>query len=111
MNIIFPDNVKKCAKMQTNGDVSLYADFPELYHIDKHLVSLQPKNVLEIGCGIGRASVFLFKKYEWNDARFYLADGNTCDKRYKGKREQRGEYYNEQSATKSFCEANGLKKF
>jgi len=108
MNIIFPDSALRCIELQTNGDLALYTDMPEALYIDKHLKPLCPKNVLELGCGVGRASVFLFKKYGWNDTRFYLADGNTCEKRYKGKRTEPGEFYNTVAATNDFCVANGL---
>lgn len=111
MNIIFPDSVKKCVNMQTNGDLSLYTDMPEAYYLDDLLKKLKPEYVLDLGCGIGRASVYFFKKYGWNNTTFYLADGNTCDKRYKGIRKNGEEYYNTEAATIAFCEANGLNRY
>lgn len=108
MNIIFPDNVRKCIKLQTNWDWSLYTDMPEAFYLDKYFRLLAPPVVLDLGCGVGRASVYFFKKYGWRKTLFYLADGNTCEKCYKGKRKNSGEFYNLKSATTEFCEANGL---
>jgi SAM-dependent methyltransferase len=111
MNIIFPNSVRECVKMQTDNNWSLYTDMPEAYHVDKYLKTLSPRTVLDLGCGVGRASVYFFKKYKWYKTEFYLADGNTCTRRFKGKRKNKGEYYNLESATIDFCRANGLTGF
>jgi SAM-dependent methyltransferase len=111
MNIIFPSSVRECVRMQTNGDWTLYTDMPENFYCERHLKNLAPGNVLDLGCGVGRASVYFYKKYDWRDTLFYLADGNTCAVRYKGKRSKSGEFYNTEQATIDFCKANGLTKF
>jgi SAM-dependent methyltransferase len=111
MNIIFPSSVRECVRMQTNGEWTLYTDMPENFYCEKHLKYLAPENVLDLGCGVGRASVFFFKKYNWRNTHFYLADGNTKAVRYKGKRSRNGEFYNEERATIDFCKANRLPSF
>jgi len=111
MDIIFPDGVRACVAMQTNTDVSLYTDMPEVYYLDQYLRFLQPGIALDLGCGVGRASVYLFKRYDWKKTKFYLADGDTCKQRYKGMRDQPGEYYNTATATMDFCRANKLIDF
>ena len=63
IDIKFPKNVKKYIELQCNGALFKYTELPELETIKNELVGLNPKHVLEIGAGIGRASVYLFKYF------------------------------------------------
>lgn len=112
MKLVFPDNVKKYIKLQCNDVMSKYTDFPELVNIEKELRPLRPKNVLEIGAGIGRASVFLAKYFGWEETDFYLLDGDSGDEQVNGVNyESKDSFYNSIAATKEFCSANGLKVY
>lgn len=111
MNIIFPENVKKYTDLQCNDALFKYTDFPELKNIEDRLKTLEPNNVLEIGAGIGRASVYLFKYFNWINTNFYLLDGNSGDKQINGVNyESKDSFYNSIDAAKEFCESNGLFK-
>jgi len=111
MNILFPDSVKKYVGLQCNGDISLYNDLPELKYIGHYLSELHPIKCLDIGSGIGRASVHFFKKYEWNSTTFLLLDGNYGEKQFCAIRENNNEFYNSFDAANEFCTANGLSNF
>jgi SAM-dependent methyltransferase len=111
--MIFPESCKKYIDLQCNGDLSLYTDFPEIKSLDSYLKDMKPKQVADLGSGIGRATVFFEMKYKWN-AKYYLIDGNSGDYQYEGIREGINEgineFYNSHQATKDFCEANGICK-
>lgn len=112
IDIKFPENVKKYIELQCNGALFKYEDLPELSNIKDELSSLSPKNVLEIGAGIGRASVYLFKYFDWNDTGFYLLDGDSGNKQVNGTNyESKDSFYNSISATREFCLANSMNSF
>lgn len=109
VKIIVPDSVKKYMDLQCNGRLSDYTDCLEFQSIS-NLFSLSiPKNVVDLGSGIGRASVYLRNQYSWSDTNFYLVDGNTGDKQIAGLHQKvSNHFYNSFLATKSFCLANNI---
>jgi hypothetical protein len=113
VDIIFPEEVISSKELQCIGDENiLFTNAPEVQAIDDILLDLNPTNILDIGAGIGRASVYLYKAYGWNDAKFTLYDGDSGDETVMGYNHQPGDnYYNRIKHTELFCEANGLKKF
>lgn len=109
MDINFPDNVKRYIELQCNTSLHKYTEFFELKHIKNELSNINPSNVLEIGSGIGRASVYLFKYFNWNNTNFYLLDGNSGDKQVSGiSNNGIGSFYNSLDATREFCLSNGI---
>jgi SAM-dependent methyltransferase len=110
MNIIFPSECKKYINLQCNGDISLYTDFPEHKYLLKHFEGRKkPEVIVDIGSGIGRASVWLKKKMKWKAATFILVDGNSGENQYDEIRKKRGEYYNNWEMAEKFCHDNGIK--
>lgn len=75
-----------------------------------------PKKVLDIGCGIGRSSVFLRNMMDLEDTMFYLADFNENIQYRNGITGIPLGYFNDADPkpfnniedTKRFCEANNL---
>jgi SAM-dependent methyltransferase len=106
--IVFPKECKKYFDLQCNGDLSLYTDMPEIKNIDKYLKDIKPNKVLDIGAGVGRASVYIQNRYKWKDTCFYLLDGDGGDVQYDELRTGNHEYYNSFSSAKIFCGANDL---
>lgn len=108
VDIKFLPEINKYINLQCNGDMSLYTEFPELKHIDDYLKDMQPQNVLDIGSGIGRASVYFFRKYGWDKTVFNLLDGNTGNRQVDGVRSKDGEFYNSFFIANMFCNSNDL---
>jgi len=109
VKILFPRDTKKYMELQCNSNLKKYTDCPEVQPVRKILKNLNPKNILEIGAGIGRASVYLFNEFKWNDAHFYLLDGDSGDHQicYVNK-EVGNNFYNSIDAARNFCFANGM---
>lgn len=107
MKINFPEECQKHIDLQCNGERWLYEEFPEHKHLDKYLKKINPSIALDIGCGIGRASVFFHKKYNW-DCDYILFDGNSGDKQLDEIRKGKKDFYNSREATEKFAEANGI---
>jgi len=71
----------------------------------------KPKRLLEIGCGLGRMSVYVKNVAELNDTRFILADGNTFPAKINSKMfgfSRNKRIYNDLSMTEKFCIMNNL---
>jgi SAM-dependent methyltransferase len=107
--IEMPTLCKKYMDLQCNGDDSLYTDFPENKNLEGYLKGTQPKKAIDIGSGIGRASVWFKQHYGWNDTEFYLMDGDSGEKQLDGLRKGTDDFYNSLECTKLFCESNRLK--
>ena len=107
-SIIFPSGIKKYINLQCNGDMSLYEDMPDSRLAEDVLKSISPKKAIDIGAGIGRASVYFQVKHNWNCEYNYI-DGDTGEKQLAGIRTAtHGEYYNSHKAAKEFSSANGI---
>ena len=112
IDIKFPDETKKYVDMQCNKVLEDYTQCPELIPILTFLDKFRPQNILEIGSGLGRISVFLLKYFNWIDTNFFLLDGDSGDKQVAGMNwKLENKYYNSLGATKLFCEANQMKNF
>jgi len=111
IDIVFPKSVEKYIELQCNDALFKYTNLPELKNIEGELKGAIPKNVLEIGAGIGRASVYLFKYFSWINTNFYLLDGDSGNKQVNGtNHESKDSFYNSIDAAKNFCKSNGMTK-
>jgi len=83
------------------------------YEVISQYIDPYPKRILELGCGLGRMSIFLNKKHPSN-SKYHLADMScitptpTKSSRYGW---DPGTWYNDLELTKEFCEINGLVNF
>jgi hypothetical protein len=112
IEIVFPYVTKMYVVMQHNNDPIINRQPPYFSVVEEWVRGLNPGVCLELGAGIGRMSVYFFKRFGWNKTFFYLQDGDSGEIQYGGIRDHnRGEFYNSFEATRSFCEANGLDKF
>jgi len=108
IKIVFPESVKKYMRLQCNDEIRLYNHLIEIEKIEKYLKDLKPKIALDMGSGIGRASVFFFKYFNWTDTLFIEADGNSGEIQLSGIRNGEKEFYNSLKATELFCRANEI---
>jgi len=112
MKLIFPDEVKPYIELQTNSMFELYCKDPVLDLMYTHVENIIPVNVLDLGAGVGRASINLFKKFNWVDTKFYLLDGDSGEKQIGGLNPGSSkDFYNSMEAAKRYCEANGLMNY
>lgn len=111
IEVVFPKEAEKYVGLQCNYEREVFFQLPEIEEIRPYLKDLNPKVVLDVGAGIGRASVYFFKYFRWTDTRFVLADGDSGETQLSGMRAGKSEFYNSLDATRAFCEANGLHNF
>ena len=112
IDITLPKNVLKYYHLQCNCNEYIFTNFPEIKYIESYLSDLKPTNILDIGSGIGRASVFFFKYFNWDTSTFYLFDGNRGESQICGLQSDISDgYYNSLDCTKKFCLANGMNNF
>jgi phosphoglycerate dehydrogenase-like enzyme len=75
-----------------------------------------PKKILDLGCGMGRSSIFLKNMLKLNNTKFYFADFNENKQYPKGKTgiplgyhtNSKPQPFNSLKLTKQFCEMNNL---
>lgn len=81
------------------------------YSVMKNYLNPYPKRILELGCGLGRMSIFLNKMNIIEDTKYYLADSSiiTNSENLYGWNPET--WYNDLKLTKEFCDLNGLKNF
>ena len=73
---------------------------------------LKPGGVaMDLGCGVGRWSVYLAGQPGWGNTLFVLADANRRTKKIKYGWRPGRVFYNSLDATRQFVEANGLQQF
>jgi len=104
----FPEEVQKYIDLQCNDKKEDFLQLSEIEGIEGYLKDLNPKIALDVGSGIGRASVFLFKYFNWKDTLFVLADGDSGDKQLSGIRTGESDFYNSLEVTGLFCRSNGM---
>lgn len=110
MKLKFTNDTKKYVKLHCNNRIEDYSDCPEVQVVLKWLKKLNPNNVLEIGAGLGRVSVYLKNACKWNETKFYLLDGDSGDKQiaYTHDSVSPDHFYNSIKAAKDFCTSNGI---
>lgn len=69
-----------------------------------------PKNILELGCGLGRMSIFLNHQLE-QEAKFILADFSLYSENIKYGWNPKESYYNNLEYTEKFAKLNNLHNF
>ncbi len=108
--IVFPPSANKYVELQCNDNYGKFADCPELQPFMAFICNTRPANVLDIGCGLGRNSVYLFKELNWSTTTFHLLDGDSGEMQYGGCYEavSKEHCYNSMAATKEFCTVNGI---
>lgn len=108
IKVNFPEEIQKYIDLQCNDKKEDFLLLSEIKGIEGYLKDLNPKAILDVGSGIGRASVFFFKYFNWKDTLFVLADGDSGDKQLSGMRTEGLDFYNSLEATKVFCKSNGM---
>ena len=90
-----------------NIDIYNNLSIHEFQQIESHLG--KPKSVLEVGCGLGRGSIFLNHLLNDNKVRYTLADRNGYTTNTGAYMPIEDEFYNDLELTSDFCKLNGIK--
>jgi len=108
--MIFPKSAEEYMELQCNSSTLAYTECHDAMMAEKFFKELRPKNVLEIGAGLGRVSVFLFEKFGWAKTNFYLLDGNSGHEQicHVHKYASRDHFYNSIVAANEYCLANNI---
>ena len=69
-----------------------------------------PNKILEIGCGIGRMSIYINSQLDY-EPKFILLDGTGHQPRYGYSEININKFYNNMKMTGEFCRLNGLTNF
>jgi len=102
------------AKLQVtqlkNDDIDFYDKLSDHeYEIFKNYID-KPKRILELGCGLGRMSIYLSKQLDYN-AEFILADYDNISEKIKYGWNPGKSLYNKLDLTTKFCLMNNLVNF
>lgn len=110
----FNDKFRKLINLQittTSEDMTHYTTLSEdEYSAIKEYLNPYPERILEIGCGLGRMSIFLNRKHP-GTTRYYLADTSEISEKNNMYGWNPGTWYNDLSLTKEFCDLNGLTNY
>lgn len=94
------------------NNVSVYSKLSQLEHEQYKAHINKPKRVLDLGCGLGRAAIYLNHMLNDPEVHFILADANEDSQIVTGKYASNNqEKYNKLDLTASFCKLNGLTNF
>jgi SAM-dependent methyltransferase len=110
----FPDDKEtmKILNLQvTNKERDAYLKISESeYSLYKEYIPKSVKRVVDLGCGLGRASIYLNSQLD-NDPRFIFADYNEVSEKVKYGWNPQSSTYNSLRKTKEFAVLNGMINF
>jgi len=95
---------------QMSSDLNFYNKLTEAeYESFKEFIG-QPQRILELGCGLGRMSVYINKQLDY-EPEFILADFDEISKKIKYGWNPGNIFYNKLETTRQFCIENNLRRF
>jgi len=113
MTFLFSEECVRYANAQVTQSADDLSYFEKLsnseYNAIKNCID-NPRRILDLGCGLGRMSVFLNSKLK-NKAKYFLADSSQEVEKVKYGWNPKPAFYNDLSLTKTFCEMNNLSNF
>jgi SAM-dependent methyltransferase len=94
---------------EASDNIDIYSDLSlhEFGQIQSYLG--KPKSVLEVGCGLGRGSIFLNHLLNDDTVSYTLADRNGYTENTGSYMPEEDEFYNDIELTSDFCKLNGIK--
>ena len=95
---------------EAKDQIDLYSNLSvhEFAQIDQYIGD-DIKTVLEVGCGLGRGSIFLNHMLQDDSIKYTLADRTGYTTNTGAFAPPEDEFYNDLVLTKDFCELNGIK--
>jgi SAM-dependent methyltransferase len=108
----YNDEILKYMKEQiweAKNDISLYHKIAPLQFVHFYDEIGTPKDVLEVGSGLGRGTIYLNHLLNDDSVSYTLADRTGYTTNSGAFNPSQDEFYNDLDLTKQFCEMNGLK--
>jgi len=111
MKFKLTDEYRKIAGLQVSKsvtDVNSYLKLCESEYecFKDHIID--PQSILELGCGLGRMSIFLNDKLPTSDRNFILADSTNMPEKVTFGWNPSSGFYNDLNLTSQFCNDHGL---
>lgn len=94
---------------EARNQLSVYSDLSvfEFEQMGSHVG--KPKTIIEVGCGLGRGSIFLNHLLKDDDALYVLADRSGYTTNTGAFAPKEDEFYNDLELTADFCRLNGIR--
>lgn len=94
---------------EAQDNLDVYSSLSAFEHEQLQTYIHHPKKVLDLGCGLGRAAIYLNAVFKDNDVQYVLADSTIT---YETSQEVYTDRpWNNMQLTESFCKLNGLSNF
>ena len=106
---ILNPKLEKMITIQGHHNIESYYQLTqnEYKTFQSHLPNF-PKTILDLGCGLGRVSVYINKMHDVKDTKYILADSSKISEKITMGWNPGESWYNDLSMTKEFCDLNGL---
>lgn len=113
VEVVYPEEMAAYAQWQ--AERSMFTAMPEVRWLADLLLErfeTPPHAALDLGCGVGRASVYFKKRFHWDDCHFHMYDSDGRNPTY-GSFEHADDrsFYNDLQLTRKYLEANDVKQF
>lgn len=93
---------------EAKKDLNVYHNLAQIEFSNFYEHIRNPKDVLEVGCGLGRGTVYLNELLKDQNVSYTLADRTGYTENTGAYNPPQDEYYNDLNLTKEFCELNGV---
>lgn len=93
---------------EAKEDLNVYHSLAEIEFSNFHEHIGNPESVLEVGCGLGRGTIYLNELLKDQNVSYTLADRTGYTENTGAFNPAQDEYYNDLNLTKEFCELNGV---
>lgn len=93
---------------EAKNDLTVYHNLASIEFSNFYQHIGNPKDVLEVGCGLGRGTVYLNEILKDQNVSYTLADRTGYTENTGKFNPAQDEFYNDLNLTKEFCELNGV---
>lgn len=114
MKFDIPDEFKQIINLQVSQTITSISSYTEISESEFKIFGKylnNPKRILELGCGLGRMSIYLNHKLNDHNAFFILADSTVEENKPRYGWNHGQDFYNDLNLTSKFCRHHGMDNF